>query len=174
MTTQLTTETASIVLVTTADTDILTAERALFDMPWGDGVSVYACNPVSLEGDGESAESARQDLLEAVGSAAVVVLRLLGGKRALGETFDPLVDVCRANGTPLIACPGHQEWDEDLVTACTAPVAEVETVFSYLMRGGVLNFRNLFLFLADTYLAPTTATRRRPHAVAGRVSPRGR
>ena len=152
MTTQLTTETASIVLVTTADTDILTAERALFDMPWGDGVSVYACNPVSLEGDGESAESARQDLLEAVGSAAVVVLRLLGGKRALGDTFDPLVDVCRANGTPLIACPGHQEWDEDLVTACTAPVAEVETVFSYLMRGGVLNFRNLFLFLADTYL----------------------
>ena len=63
MTTQLTTETASIVLVTTADTDILTAERALFDMPWGDGVSVYACNPVALEGDGESAESARQDLL---------------------------------------------------------------------------------------------------------------
>ena len=153
MTTQLTTETASIVLVTTADTDILTAERALFDMPWGDGVSVYACNPVALEGDGESAESARQDLLEAVGSAAVVVLRLLGGKRALGDTFDPLVDVCRANGTPLIACPGHQEWDEDLVTACTAPVAEVETVFSYLMRGGVLNFRNLFLFLADTYLS---------------------
>ena len=39
-----------------------------------------------------------------------------------------------------------------MVAACTAPVAEVEAVFSYLMRGGVLNFRNLFLFLADTYL----------------------
>ena len=32
------------------------------------------------------------------------------------------------------------------------PVAELETVFSYLMRGGIDNFRNLFLFLSDTYL----------------------
>ena len=152
MTTQAATDTATIVLVTTADTDILTAERALVGMPWGDGVSVYACNPVSLEGEGESAASAREELLQAVGGSSAVVLRLLGGRRALGDVFEPLVEICRANGIPLIACPGHQEWDEDLVTACTAPVAEVETVFSYLMRGGVLNFRNLFLFLADTYL----------------------
>ena len=152
MTTQTPTATTTIVLVTTADTDILTAERALFDMPWGDTVKVYACNPVSLEGEGESAASAREELLQAVGGSSAVLLRLLGGRRALGEVFEPLVEICRANGIPLIACPGHQEWDEDLVTACTAPVAEVETVFSYLMRGGVLNFRNLFLFLADTYL----------------------
>ncbi len=142
----------SIVLVTTADTDILTAERALAGMPWGDGVSVYACNPVNLEGSGESAASAREELLQAVAASSAVALRLLGGRRALGDVFEPLVEICRGNGIPLIACPGHQEWDEDLVTACTAPVAEVETVFSYLMRGGVLNFRNLFLFLADTYL----------------------
>ncbi len=147
-----TTAPATIVLVTTADTDILTAERALMGMPWDDAVRVYACNPVSLEGDGEAASAARTELLENVAGASAVVLRLLGGKRALGDTFDPLVDTCRANRIPLIACPGHQEWDEDLVTACTAPVAEVEAVFSYLMRGGVLNFRNLFLFLADTYL----------------------
>ena len=152
MTTQTPTDTATVVLVTTADTDILTAARALVGMPWGDGVSVYACNPVSLEGEGESAASAREELLQAVAGSSTVVLRLLGGRRALGDVFEPLVEICRANGIPLIACPGHQEWDEDLVTACTAPVAEVETVFSYLMRGGVLNFRNLFLFLADTYL----------------------
>ena len=143
---------STIVLVTTADTDILTAERALAGMPWGDAVSVYACNPVALEGDDDTAAAERAALLEAVGRASVVVLRLLGGKRALGDVFDPLVEICRANGAPLIACPGHQEWDEDLVTACTAPVSEVETVFSYLMRGGVLNFRNLFFFLSDTYL----------------------
>ena len=58
---------------------------------------------------------------------------------------------CRSEGIPLIACPGHQEWDEDLVTACTVPAVEVETVFSYLMQGGVQNFQNLFLFLSDTY-----------------------
>ena len=143
---------ATIVLVTTADTDILTAERALAGMPWGDGVRVYACNPVTLAGDGAAAAAARAELMQAVSQAAAVTLRLLGGKRALGDAFDPLVEMCRARGIPLIACPGHQEWDEDLVTACTAPVAEVETVFAYLMRGGVLNFRNLFLFLSDTYL----------------------
>ena len=143
---------ASIALVTTADTDLLTAEGALADMPWGDAVSVYAVNPAGLAGDGDAATTARAGLLRAVAGAGVVILRLLGGKRALGDAFDPLVELCRARGIPLIACPGHQEWDEDLVTACTAPVAEVETVFAYLMRGGVVNFRNLFLFLADTYL----------------------
>lgn len=152
MATQTENASGSIVLVTTADTDILTAERALVGMPWGDSVSVYAVNPVALAGDGAVPATARADLMQAASQAAVVVLRLLGGKRALGDAFDPLVEVCRANAIPLIACPGHQEWDEDLVTACTAPVAEVETVFSYLMRGGVINFRNLFLFLADTYL----------------------
>ena len=152
MTTETQTAAGSIVLVTTADTDILTAERALVGMPWGDAVTVHAFNPVALEGETEDAATARRDLLEAVNAASVVVLRLLGGRRALGDTFDPLWEICLRNRTPLIACPGHQEWDDDLVAACTAPVAEVETVFSYLMRGGVLNFRNLFLFLADTYL----------------------
>ena len=156
--TDATTAPATIVLVTTADTDLLTAERALTAMPWGDAVRVYAVNPVTLaeqgsDGAGDpAAASARAALLDAVSRASAVVLRLLGGKRALGDAFDPLVDICRARRIPLIACPGHQEWDDDLITASTAPVAEVETVFAYLMRGGVLNFRNLFLFLADTCL----------------------
>jgi cobaltochelatase CobN len=152
MTTETKPATGSIVLVTTADTDILTAERALVGMPWGDSVTVHAFNPVALEGETDGAASTRRDLLQAVDGASVVVLRLLGGRRALGDVFDPLWEICLRNRTPLIACPGHQEWDDDLVAACTAPVSEVETVFSYLMRGGVLNFRNLFLFLADTYL----------------------
>ena len=152
MTTEAQTAAGSIVLVTTADTDILTAERALVGMPWGDTISVHAFNPVALEAETDEAATARRDLLEAVDAASVVVLRLLGGRRALGDVFDPLWEICLRNRTPLIACPGHQEWDDDLVAACTAPVVEVEAVFSYLMRGGVLNFRNLFLFLADTYL----------------------
>ena len=136
----------SVVLVTTADTDLLTADRALAALP-GDFPPVYAWNPVGLD-----TVAAQNQLLETVGSAGVVVLRLLGGKRAMPETFDPLVSLCRERRIPLIACPGHQEWDEDLITACSAPVAELETVFAYLMRGGIPNFRNLLLFLSDTYL----------------------
>ncbi len=135
----------SILFVTTADTDILTADRALTALPEG-FPRVVAVNPATLESDKVSGE-----IMAAAAESGAVVLRLLGGKRAMPETFDALVRHCRSEGTPLIACPGHQEWDEDLITACTVPVSEVETVFSYLMQGGIQNFQNLFLFLSDTF-----------------------
>ena len=146
MTTPTETGRQSVVFVTTADTDILTADRALSGLPEG-SPQVRAYHPAALD-----SEEARQELLESAEQSGAVVLRLLGGKRAMPDTFDSLVNLCHERGIPLIACPGHQEWDEDLVTACSVPVAELETVFSYLMRGGIDNFRNLFLFLSDTYL----------------------
>ena len=141
----------SIFFITTADTDILTADRALASQPAG-FPRVVAVNPSSLAGSaGAEGGQPADDTLSRASEAGVVVLRLLGGKRAMPDTFDALVRQCRSDGIPLIACPGHQEWDEDLITACTAPVAEVEAVFAYLMQGGVQNFQNLFLFLSDTY-----------------------
>ena len=105
MTTEAQTAAGSIVLVTTADTDILTAERALVGMPWGDAVTVHAFNPVYLEGETDSAAAARRELLEAVNAASVVVLRLLGGRRALGDAFDPLWEICLRNRTPAHRLP---------------------------------------------------------------------
>ncbi len=109
-----------ILFVTTADTDLLTADRALEGLP-SDFPEVKAFNPANLAGEGE-----QQQILDAAAQADVVVLRLLGGKRAMPETFDALVRLCREKGTPLIACPGHQEWDQELVTACSGcgPVTE--------------------------------------------------
>ena len=146
MTTQAESGRKPVVFVTTADTDILTADRALAGVPEG-GPQVLAYHPMALD-----TEEARRELLDSAAGAGVVLLRLLGGKRAMPDSFDALVGLCHERGIPLIACPGHQEWDEDLVTACSVPVAELETAFSYLMRGGIDNFRNLFLFLSDTYL----------------------
>ena len=97
-------------------------------------------------------QESQAELVKAASQADVVVLRLLGGKQAMPEFFDPLVRVCHGRRIPLIVCPGHEEWDQDLVAACTVPPAEVDTVFSYLIRGGVQNFQNLFLFLSDSYL----------------------
>jgi len=135
-----------ILFVTTADTDLLTADRALEGLPV-DFQEVKAFNPANLPGSGE-----QQVILDAAAEADVVVLRLLGGKRAMPEIFDPLVRLCHEKGTPIIACPGHQEWDQELVTACNVPPSELDAVFSYLIRGGVPNFQNLFLFLSDSYL----------------------
>jgi len=135
-----------ILFVTTADTDLLTADRALDGLP-ADFPEIKAFNPANLSGDEE-----QRQILDVAAAADVVVLRLLGGKRAMPEIFDPLVGLCHEKGTPLIACPGHQEWDQELVTACNVPPSELDTVFSYLIRGGVANFQNLFLFLSDSYL----------------------
>ena len=135
-----------ILFVTTADTDLLTADRALEGLTV-DFPEVKAFNPATLPGSGE-----QQVILDAAAEADVVVLRLLGGKRAMPEIFDPLVRLCHEKGTPIIACPGHQEWDQELVTACNVPPSELDAVFSYLIRGGVPNFQNLFLFLSDSYL----------------------
>ena len=146
MTTQQITQ-KHIVFVTTADTDILTVDRAISTLNIPDLPEVVAFNPVSSE-DASSPLYIRRNLE----NAGVVVLRLLGGKRAMPDTFDVLSDYCHSHDIPLVACPGHQEWDEDLITACSVPVAELETVFAYLMRGGVQNFSNMLLFLSDTYL----------------------
>ena len=135
-----------ILFVTTADTDLLTADRALEGLP-ADFPEVKALNPANLFGEGE-----QQQILDAASQADVVVIRLLGGKRAMPKTFDPLVRLCHEKRTPLIACPGHQEWDQELVTACNVSPSEVDAVFSYLIRGGVTNFQNMFLFLSDSYL----------------------
>ncbi|MQF88955.1 MAG: cobaltochelatase subunit CobN [SAR202 cluster bacterium] len=135
-----------ILFVTTADTDLLTADRALEGLP-ADFPEVKAFNPANLSGEGE-----QQQILDAAAQADVVVLRLLGGKRAMPKTFDPLMRLCHEKRTPLIACPGHQEWDQELVTACNVSPSELDAVFSYLIRGGVTNFQNMFLFLSDSYL----------------------
>ena len=135
----------SILFITTADTDILAADRALAGMPKG-FARVTAYNPAFI-----TSSDSQEELLATASTADAVLLRLLGGKQAMPELFDPLISVCQARGVPLIACPGHEEWDQDLVSACSAPPAEVDTVFSYLMRGGIQNMSNLFLFLSDTY-----------------------
>ena len=140
------TDVKNILLITTADTDILTADRALAGLPEG-FARVTAYNPSFA-----STPEAQTQLTDAASQADVVVLRLLGGKQAMPESFDAIVRLCHRSGTPLIACPGHEEWDQDLVSACTVPPAEVDAVFSYLIRGGVQNFQNLFLFLSDSYL----------------------
>ena len=125
----------------------MTADRSLAGITHPDFPPVLAFNPSALDFTQDPGR-----LLDVVAQASVVVLRLLGGKRAMPETFDRLVQLCRSRRVPLIACPGHEEWDEDLVAACSVPPPEVDAVFSYLIRGGVDNLRNLFLFLSDSYL----------------------
>src|SRR5262249_7143315 len=85
-------------------------------------------------------------------AAGIVVVRLLGGKRAFDPGFAELQARCRAARVPLVACPGDQQPDVDLAAACTAPAEIVQTVFAYLLHGGVANMRGMLGYLADRVL----------------------
>ena len=135
-----------ILFVSTADTDTLSAVESLKTI----SSKIPKVEIINIHSGWESREN-QQQLFDAVLASRVVVLRLLGGKQAIPESFDHIVQICNEQNVPLIACPGHQEWDQDLIGACTASVSEVETVFGYLMHGGMNNLRNMFLFLSDVY-----------------------
>ena len=67
----------SILFITTADTDILAADRALAGMPKG-FARVTAYNPAFVTNS-----DSQEELLATASTADVVLLRLLGGKQML-------------------------------------------------------------------------------------------
>jgi cobaltochelatase CobN len=133
-----------ILFLTTADTEILAAARAIERLP--DGFPRVTCgNP---GGDDEPAA-----LLDRILPAArVVVVRLLGGRRAWPDGLDLLLERCGARGIPVIAVEGQAEPDAELTRASTVPPGIVAEAFEYLRHGGVENIEHLFRFLADTVL----------------------
>ena len=132
-----------IVFVTTADTEILALSRVAHDLPEG-FPTLKAVNPTRLPSDLEPAEL--------VAGAVMVLVRLLGGRRAWEKGFDALVRYCRQQSIPLLAWSGEQHVDAELTAASTAPAALVGEAFEYLRHGGVENVKQLLLFLSDTLL----------------------
>ena len=80
-----------IVFVTTADTEILALSRVARDLPEG-FPALKAVNPTRLPSDLGPAEL--------VSGAVMVLVRLLGGRRAWEEGFDALVQILPAAGYP--------------------------------------------------------------------------
>ena len=132
-----------IVFVTTADTEILALSRVVRDLP-ADFPALKAVNPSRLPDGCEPQELAT--------GASMVLVRLLGGRRAWEEGFDRLVVACRRQGIPLLAWSGEQHVDAELTAASTAPAAIVGEAFEYLRHGGVENLQQVLLFLSDTLL----------------------
>ncbi|HVL99309.1 MAG TPA: cobaltochelatase subunit CobN [Egibacteraceae bacterium] len=132
-----------IVLITTADTEVLAARRAVAALP-PDFPEVRSLNP-SLHPD----PVALADELADAGPA-VVLVRLLGGRRAWADGFDRLAARCRDAGVPLLAFSGEATADAELTAASTAPAGALADAFEYLVQGGVANTAQLLRFVADT------------------------
>jgi cobaltochelatase CobN len=123
--------TQPVLLLSTADTELLAARSS--------GALYRTANPARVDPDG------LPPLLDGV---AVVVLRLLGGRRAWPEGVDALV----ASGLPVVLLGGEAAPDAELMAASTVPAGVASEALAYLAAGGTANLRELHRFLSDTVL----------------------
>jgi cobaltochelatase CobN len=128
-----------ILFLTTADTEILALRSVLEGLPEG-FPEIRAANPSML------AAAPSLDGVE------VVLVRLLGGRRAWMEPFDELRRNCVEGGVPLLAFGGEAAPDAELTALSTVPSATVAQAFEYLVHGGLTNTEHLLRFVADTVL----------------------
>src|SRR6266545_3641789 len=123
--------TAGLVLVSTADTDLLAARAS--------GVGWRVANPSRLDA------AAVPALLD---GAALVLVRLLGGRRTWPEGLAAVL----AAGTPVVAVGGEATPDAELTALSTVPAGVAHDAQRYLVESGPDNLRELHRFLSDTVL----------------------
>ncbi|MFG1623447.1 cobaltochelatase subunit CobN [Kribbella sp. NPDC049227] len=122
---------ANLLLLSTADTDLLAAAEA--DAGW------KVANPARLD---------LADLTPLLDAAEIVVVRLLGGRRAWEDGLDAVL----ASGRPAVVISGEAAPDAELMSLSTVPAGAVTEALAYLREGGSENLRNLAGFLSDTLL----------------------
>ena len=120
-----------LALLSTSDTDLLSARACGADYRWG--------NPVRLDATA---------LAALVEGADLVVVRLLGTPESWRSGFDTL----RALGKPLVVLGGEQTPDAALMRLSTVPAGITADAHRYLAEGGPANLASLHAFLCDTVL----------------------
>lgn len=137
-----------ILYLTTAETDLLGLDAALNEdrrLP-----RVIARN---LTGWGDGAEDS-DDLDRWLSQAKVVVLRLLGGKKACPAVFDRVAQWCRDHATPLLAWSADGEPHLELDQVQTVDHRLSAQGMAYAALGGVNNWGNLVRWLTHHFIDP--------------------
>ncbi|CAM3710589.1 cobaltochelatase subunit CobN [Kibdelosporangium persicum] len=120
-----------ILLLSTSDTDLLSARAS--------GAEFRLGNPARLGVD---------DLPALVDGVDLVVVRILGGRRAWEEGLDALL----AGPRPVVVLGGEQAPDAELMELSTVPGGVCAEAHAYLAHGGPANLTELYNFLSDTVL----------------------
>ncbi|ADP78561.1 cobaltochelatase subunit CobN [Pseudofrankia inefficax] len=120
-----------ILLLSTSDTDLSCARACGEDYRLG--------NPARLD---------VADLPGLLDGVDVVVLRLLGGRRAWPEGVDALL----ARGLPVVVLSGELIPDAELMELSSVPAGVSAQAHAYLAHGGPDNLRQLARFLSDALL----------------------
>ncbi|GAA3307024.1 hypothetical protein GCM10020295_64800 [Streptomyces cinereospinus] len=124
---------STVLLLSTADTDLLAARAA-------SGASYRIGNPTRID--------VREELPGLVEGADLVVVRLLGGKRAWEDGLAAL----KASGLPTVLLGGESVPDAELMAESSVPAGVVAEALRYLVEGGPDNLTQLARFLSDTVL----------------------
>jgi cobaltochelatase CobN len=120
-------------LLSTSDTDLLSARAGGGRARW------RLANP---------ARTAVDDLPPLLDGVDLVVVRLLGGRRAWEEGLDTLL----AGPVPVVVLGGEQAPDAELMKLSTVPAGVAAEAHKYLAFGGSGNLAALRDFLSDTVL----------------------
>ena len=118
-------------LLSTSDTDLLSARAS--------GAAYRLGNP---------ARTQVADLPALLDGVELVVVRILGGRRAWEEGLDALL----AGPVPVVVLGGEQAPDADLMKLSTVPAGVAAEAHGYLAYGGADNLAALHDFLSDTIL----------------------
>ncbi|MCG5216132.1 cobaltochelatase subunit CobN [Streptosporangium sp. KLBMP 9127] len=121
----------TVLLLSTSDTDLLSARAS--------GAGYRLGNPARLLAD---------DLPDLLNGADLVVVRLLGGRRAWEEGLDALL----AGPRPVVVLGGEQAPDAELMELSTVSGGVCAQTHAYLAHGGPANLTELHAFLTDTVL----------------------
>ncbi|MFZ2511449.1 MAG: cobaltochelatase subunit CobN [Gordonia sp. (in: high G+C Gram-positive bacteria)] len=120
-----------IMLLSTSDTDLRTAATC--------GVDYRVANPSRLLLD---------EIPELIADADLVVVRLLGGRRA----WEAGLDAVLAGSAPVVVLSGELNPDPDLMSLSTVPAGVAAQVHGYFAAGGRVNTEQAYNFLSDTVL----------------------
>ncbi|MFE6283783.1 cobaltochelatase subunit CobN [Streptomyces sp. NPDC057877] len=124
---------STVLLLSTADTDLLAARAA-------SGASYRIGNPSRVD--------VATELPALLDGADVAVVRLLGGKRAWEDGLAAL----KASGVPTVLLGGESVPDAELMAESSVPAGVVAEALRYLVEGGPGNLTELARFLSDTVL----------------------
>ncbi|MGH3721118.1 MAG: cobaltochelatase subunit CobN [Pseudonocardiaceae bacterium] len=120
-----------ILLLSTADTDLLAARAS--------GADYRLANPARTE---------PTELPALLDGVDVVVLRLLGGRRA----WEPGLQALLRADLPVVCLGGEAVPDAELMAASTVLAGVAAEALRYLVAGGPANLAELARFLSDTLL----------------------
>ncbi|MFI9241038.1 cobaltochelatase subunit CobN [Streptomyces sp. NPDC053086] len=123
---------STVLLLSTADTDLLAARAA--------GAGYRIGNPTRVD--------VGEELPGLIEGADLAVVRLLGGKRAWEDGLAAL----RASGIPTVLLGGEAVPDAELMAESSVPAGVVAEALKYLVEGGPANLLELSRFLSDTVL----------------------